>query len=99
MFVCGGRWGLSAWPSKEGGGKSSNQVWKVNVQVWKEVGCSQVNDVMVRTRNKNIGNKNIQSFLNNFLSQVLLQMSSCAIRSSERHALCGISLKGFFLIT
>ena len=73
----GGR--SSLWLTKEGGGKSSNRVWKVNVQVWKEVGCSQVIDVMVMTRDKNIGNKNIQSFLNNFLSPVLLQMLSCEI--------------------
>ena len=46
----GGR--SSLWPSKEGGGKSSNRVWKVNVQVWKEVGCSQVNDVIVRTKGR-----------------------------------------------
>jgi hypothetical protein len=30
--------GTSLWSSMEGGGKSSNRIWKVNVQVWNEVG-------------------------------------------------------------
>jgi hypothetical protein len=32
---CGGK---SVWKNMEGGGKSSNRVWKVNVQIWNEVG-------------------------------------------------------------
>jgi hypothetical protein len=38
-----------------------------------------MNDVMVRTSGDYIANKDIQQFLINFLSQLLLQMSSCEI--------------------
>jgi hypothetical protein len=38
-----------------------------------------MNDVMVRTSANYIANKDIQPFLINFLSQLLVQMSSCEI--------------------
>jgi len=53
-----------------------------------EGGCPRLerggmNDVMARTRDEYIANKNIQSFLINFLSQVLLQIWSCDIYQNE----------------